>query len=244
MNCDDVYPLIHAYADGELELGRSLDVERHLETCANCAEARRSIQSLRTALRESKLVFAAPSALRKRIRRALPRRHGGAPARAIRWFWPGLAFAATAVALAMILLRPGAISERERLADAAIGSHVRSLMANHLTDVASSDQHTVKPWFNGRIDFAPEVKDFAAQGFPLRGGRLDYLDGRSVAALVYQHNQHLINVFVWPAENRPETETENRRGYSIIHREVNGLHYLLISDLNAKELGAFAALLK
>jgi len=130
------------------------------------------------------------------------------------------------------------------LLNEAVASHVRSLMVEHLTDVASSDQHTVKPWFNGKLDFAPDVKDFAAQGFPLVGGRLDFLNGRAVAALVYRRNTHFINVFVWPATNTGSGKSalENRRGYFVINREANGLHYSLVSDLNEKELAELANL--
>ena len=125
----------------------------------------------------------------------------------------------------------------------AVANHVRSLQAEHLTDVASTDQHTVKPWFNGKLDFAPEVRDFASQGFPLVGGRLDYLNGRAVAALVYQRNKHLINVFVWPsADTHAEKPAKEKHlGYSIISRDANGLRYCLVSDLNEKELAAFAS---
>src|SRR5262249_46870290 len=120
-----------------------------------------------------------------------------------------------------------------------------SLMAGHLTDVASSDQHTVKPWFHGKLDFAPDVRDFAAQGFPLVGGRLDYVGGRTVAALVYQRNQHPINVYVWPAARARSGKltVEKRSGYTVINREIGGLHHLLVSDLNEKELTELANLL-
>src|SRR4029078_5320611 len=106
----------------------------------------------------------------------------------------------------------------------AVATHVRSLMVEHLTDVASTDQHTVKPWFDGKLDFAPEVKDFAAQGFPLAGGRLDYLNGRVVAALVYRRNKHYINVFVWPPASGGSGKliVEKRRGYVVINRERGG----------------------
>jgi anti-sigma factor RsiW len=117
-------------------------------------------------------------------------------------------------------------------------------MGEHLTDVASSDQHTVKPWFNGKLDFAPSVQDFTARGFPLVGGRLDYLNGRAVAALVYRRNKHFINVFVWPtaSTSRGKAVTDNRRGYSMINCELNGLHYCFVSDLNANELTELANL--
>jgi len=145
--------------------------------------------------------------------------------------------------LLVIFLRPAGISAHDAFLNEVIASHVRSLQAEHLTDVVSSDQHTVKPWFDGKIDFAPDVKDFAAQGFPLVGGRLDYLDGRAVAALVYRHNKHFINVFVWPATDAMKPETEMRRGYAIINCATNGLHYCLVSDLNPTELGELAKLL-
>src|SRR5262249_4160925 len=234
----------HAYADNELELGRSLEVERHLKTCAACAAAKRSIQSLRSALQRGDLAWRASPELRDRIRGAVnTRRRETHPQSARPCLWQWLASRATAFAALALLFRPAGISPGDQFADEALADHVRSLMAGHLTDVASSDQHTVKPWFNGRIDFAPEVKDFAAQGFPLIGGRLDYLDGQSVAALVYHRNQHTINVFVWPAKNPGDNTIEYRRGYSIINREVNGLHYCFVSDLNYKELEELADLM-
>ena len=125
-----------------------------------------------------------------------------------------------------------------------MAGHVRSLQAEHLTDVASSDQHTVKPWFAGKLDFSPNVRDFAEQGFPLIGGRLDYLQGREVAALVYRRNKHVINVFVWPSATLERTaQTESLKGYSIVNFDASGLRYCLVSDLNAKELNELAGLM-
>jgi anti-sigma factor RsiW len=221
-------------------------LERHLKTCTGCAAEKKSVRSLKAAMRQSSLNYDAPDSLRKKVRRMA--RESGNDARP-RLFqslllWKGLASGATAVALAAILLRPAGISERDQFLNDAVASHVRSLMVEHLTDVASSDQHTVKPWFDGKLDFAPDVKDFAAQGFPLVGGRLDYLRGRAVAALVYRRNKHFINVFVWAAAsaNSRESRFENLRGYSIISRETGGLHYCLVSDLNEKELAELANL--
>ena len=245
MNCDEMNPLLHAYSDHELDLEHSLAVERHLQTCPACAAEKRSIQSLRSALRRGDLAYRASPQLRDRIRSAI----GGTgaktqPRSAQPRFWQWLALGATAFAAITLILRPAGISSRDQLADEAIANHVRSLMASHLTDVASSDQHTVKPWFNGRIDFAPTVTDFAAQGFPLVGGRLDYLDGRNVAALVYQRDKHFINVFIWPAAHPVRDDVFARRGYSIVNRNFSGMHYCFVSDLNAPELARFAELLR
>jgi anti-sigma factor RsiW len=244
MNCNETHPLLHAYVDSELDLVRSLEVERHLKTCATCMAVKRSLQSLHSNLRHSDLSYQAPDALRARILRSVRTTPDEtAPRNSRPWMWQWLALGAIGFAIVALMLQPVGISENNRLADEAISNHVRSLMAGHLMDVASTDQHTVKPWFNGKIDFAPVVKDFATEGFPLVGGRLDYLNGQTVAALVYHRNQHTINVFVWPAKNKaPETSGE-RRGYSVINRDVNGLHYCIVSDLNAKELGDFANLL-
>jgi anti-sigma factor RsiW len=166
------------------------------------------------------------------------------------WLWQWLAVGALGFALITLMLRPAGISDQDRLADEAISSHVRSLMAGHLTDVLSSNQHTVKPWFNGKIDFAPTVKDLATDGFPLVGGRLDYLDNQTVAALVYKRNaqtnnslDHTINVFVRPAKHI-ESGLIQTRGYNVINEDVNGLQYSIVSDLNSKELTDFARLLQ
>jgi len=245
MNCAESHLFLHAHADGELDVAKSLELERHLKTCSACAVENRSVRSLSVALRQSSLRYAAPDSLRREVRRMT--RASGNETRprlfqSVR-LWKSLAFGATAIALLAIVLRP-AISVQDQMLNEAVASHVRSLMAEHLTDVASSDQHTVKPWFNGKLDFAPDVKDFVAEGFPLVGGRLDYLNGRPVAALVYRRNKHFINVFVWPAGHTGSGSAaiKNRRGYSVINREATGSHYCLVSDLNAMELAELANL--
>jgi len=243
MNCTDIHPLLHAYVDSELDLMPSLEVDRHLRSCADCTAIKRSLESLRSNLRNHDLAFRAPEALRTRLRRSVHDQAGEKSPRPSRtWVWQLLTLGSIGFAVVTLILQPAA-SDSNRLADEAISGHVRSLMAGHLMDVASSDQHTVKPWFNGKIDFAPEVKDFAAKGFPLIGGRLDYLNDQTVVALVYRRNQHPINVFVWPAKKAATPTTEERRGYSIINRDLNGLHYCIVSDLNGTELGEFADLL-
>lgn len=244
MNCAETRLLLHPYIDGELDLVRSLDVENHIQSCAGCTAENQSLRSLRTALRSASLAYVAPSSLSKSVRQMAPApterpRPNRAP-----WFWQWWAFGATALAALLLVMRIGGTNDGGFLANEIVASHVRSLMPGHLTDVVSSDQHTVKPWFSGKLDFSPDVKDFASQGFPLVGGRLDYINGHAVAALVYHRDKHFINVFVWPVERADEgaPAVEERHGYHIINRDVNGLRYSLISDLNVKELGQLADL--
>jgi anti-sigma factor RsiW len=245
MNCNESRLMLHAYSDGELDLVRSLDVEQHIKACTTCAAENQTLLSLRSALRFGELRYAAPQSLRKQVRQMARSSEEKIPLFRATWLWQWLTAGATAVAILAFMMRPMGSSDRDQLANELVSSHVRSLMAAHLTDVVSSDQHTVKPWFNGKLDFAPDVKDFAAQGFPLIGGRLDYLNGREVAALIYQRNKHFINVFVWPADHAGAEQPagENLRGYHLINREVNGLHYTLVSDLNSGELGQLADLI-
>jgi len=246
MNCAESREFLHAHADDELDVANRLELERHLHKCAACAVERQAIQSLKTALWQSPLRYQAPDSLRKELGRMTRTADGRTRPSLFQslLLWRSLALGAAAIAMLAMLIRPG-LFERDHLLEEAVSSHVRSLMADHLTDVSSSDQHTVKPWFSGKLDFAPNVRDFAAQGFPLVGGRLDYLDGRAVAALVYRRHKHLINVFVWPAANPAPQQSGGRlRGYSVISREAEGLRYCLISDLNEKELAELAGLLE
>jgi len=243
MNCHEIHPLLHAYVDSELDLMPSLEVDRHLKTCAACAAMKRSLESLRSTLRNADLAYRAPQNLRARIRQSVAAETQVIPQRASRpWLWQLLALGSLGFAVFTLMVQPASDTTRDRLADEAISGHVRSLMAGHLMDVVSTDQHTVKPWFNGKIDFAPEVKDFASEGYPLVGGRLDYLEGQTVAALIYKRAQHTINAFVWPAKSPIPTTIEERRGYTVINRSLDGLHYCIVSDLNGKDLQEFANL--
>ena len=246
MTCAEVRHLLHAHLDGELDLARELEVEQHVRSCSGCAAARTSLQSLSALLRNSDLNRPAPESLKRDVRqfvRDLNHDRPSRPAVDRPWLWKVLAFGAAAFALVTLFLRPAGMSDRDALLNELVACHVRSLQADHLTDVASSDQHTVKPWFDGKVDFAPDVRDFAAENFPLVGGRVDYLRGRAVAALVYRHNQHLINVFIWPATGSQRMETTSLRGYSIIRRDTKGLRCCLVSDLNRQELSDLAELL-
>lgn len=170
-----------------------------------------------------------------------------APARAPRHRWPawglaGLGFACGVAATSAVLLlgdgRAGGAGEE------VVASHVRALMAEHLTDIASTNQHQVKPWFQGRLDYAPPVRDFATEGYALAGGRLDYVGGRAVAALIYRHRDHLINLFVWPAASEQAPQKIVHQGYNLVSWRHGGMQYWLVSDLNAGELEALQALLE
>jgi anti-sigma factor RsiW len=236
---------LDAYLDGELAAVDARELEAHLAQCADCARFRDGRVALRAAIEARLPVFHAPGALRERVRAAL-RQAEPRPSRPRRLAWRALALAAS---VAVVALWTWQLAVRrvagDTLADQVLASHVRSLMPGHLADVLSSDQHTVKPWFNGRLDFSPPVYDFAGRGYPLLGGRLDYLNGRTVAALVYGRRQHVINVFLWPAARGATAgpTVETRQGYHLLHRTTPDYAYWVVSDLGAPELSEFASLL-
>jgi len=247
VNCHETQRWLPGYLDGELDLVNAVAIEDHLKTCARCSQAHTSQQALQAAIRGSKLYAPAPIALQKRIQTSLRQADTSAPW-TVRWRWYSVALALACVAvLAWGLGRAWVVpAADDRLAMEVLNSHVRSLMTDHLTDVMSSDRHTVKPWFAGKLDFSPTVEDLASQGYPLTGGRLDYLDGRPVAALVYQHQRHIINLFTWPAPQASDTPVaiEVRQGYNQIHWTQAGMTYWAVSDLNADELQAFVQLVQ
>lgn len=251
MACESNGPLLHGYLDGELDLVRALEFEEHLKTCADCAAELREQQVMRQSLRSSNLYERAPETLQSRIRSQLQagdvrRKVVPMPRRSVlAWF-----AAAAAVIFAFILggrLIPLLGTGQQNLvAQEIVASHIRSLQPGHLFDVQSTGQHTVKPWFDGKIDFAPPVVDLASEGFPLVGGRLDYVDGRPVAALVYRRRLHYINVFIWPSaegQNAPAA-VQVREGYNILHWTQGRMTFWAVSDLAGDELKTFAGLLR
>jgi anti-sigma factor RsiW len=247
---------MHAYVDGELDLVKTMQLEAHLQECPICARAYKNHQTLRSAMSSNPLYFKAPNDLSKRVHSALigADRAQSAEARKMPWWmawrpsWVAVSIAASLALVAVLVWRlaPAIVgpSPNDLLAQEVLASHIRSLMANHLTDVPSSDQHTVKPWFNGKLDFSPPVQDFSKEGFPLVGGRLDYLEDRPVAALVYQRRKHYINLFVWPSTRDHGQKTIMRQGYNLLCWTRSSMTYWAASDLNNSELQEFAHLVQ
>jgi anti-sigma factor RsiW len=249
VSCQEAQDLLHGYLDGELDLVRSLELEQHLQTCPSCSHTYQNQQALRAAIQTGSLHFTPPVHLQRRVRSAV-RRSTHASGRSRVWSWRWMSVAASLAFLALMLWRlvpglPGSSAD-DRLTQELIAGHVRSLMVSHLTDVPSSDQHTVKPWFEGKLDFSPPVADVTEQGFPLVGGRLEYIGERPVAAVVYRRQQHVINLFVWPAPHEKEVGERmlTRQGFQLIHWAKAGMSYWVVSDLNARDLQAFVRALQ
>jgi anti-sigma factor RsiW len=247
MSCEQTLELLDAYIDRELDLMTMLDLESHLNQCDDCRASYERYQQAHDLAKTRLPYFKAPEGLedefRSRIRFTEP--HAQQVLRR-EWFaswrpWAiGAALAALIVFSSVLTLIVTRTPSSEILASQVVSSHVRSLMANHLVDIPSSDQHTVKPWFSGKLDFAPTVKDLSLQGFALIGGRLDYMDNRPVAALVYKRRQHAINLFVWPSprsDSRPQVTS--LRGYNVVHWNQSHMAYWAVSDINAHELREF-----
>ena len=245
MTHDEIRELLHGYVDCELDLFNTREVEQHLRDCDECRSMDEQIRGLREALTSDGPAYRAPAGLRRSIRTALRREARADEKKLPAWliFATGAAFAA--VILGFALFQKIGNSHQDAIVDQVVANHVRSLLATHLVDIASSDQHTVKPWFGGKVDFAPDVHDFAMSGFPLVGGRLDYLNGKTVVALVYQRNKHPINVFIVPASAGGDTSPApfTRRGYNLLSWVYRDMRYWVVSDLNGTELRQFANLL-
>src|SRR6266550_1067762 len=265
MICEEATKLMDGYLDGELDPITSQKIEQHLQDCRRCEEAYEAHTALADAISRGAPYYKAATELRRRIQSSLREEIAERPARNVArdakplfprrqpelrtilfgapWSWLGLAAAIIFAAIIALTLMPRLQRPEadQFLATQLIASHVRSLMANHLTDVASSDQHTVKPWLDAKLDFAPSVVDLSQQGFPLIGGRLDYLDNRPVAALVYQRRKHFINLFVWPAapDATRTPKIIKRQGYQLLHWVDSDFDYWAVSDVNVNDLQTF-----
>jgi anti-sigma factor RsiW len=242
MTCDEAEILLQALIDNELDAAHAREVEAHVAGCARCAAQLVTFRDLRQALQGSELRYAAPASLRDSIGRAIPKPVTSASRRSLlKGFVLGGAVSALAAAsVTFVIVRQDRDS---RVVGEAISAHLRSLQADHLSDVVSTDQHTVKPWFNGRIDLAPPVIDLTAQGFTLIGGRLDYIDAKPVAVIVYRRRVHVINLFVAQGlgPSLPAPRLETVQGFNILRWTDQGLNLLAVSDLNRDELEEFGA---
>jgi anti-sigma factor RsiW len=237
--CDDKLLLIGALADGELDAANTALAEAHVSRCEACREELERLQAVRNLMRTDGLRNSAPDALRRRIA-AMPEL---APKAANENRWPGWiasgAVGALAASLAMVsFVTPATTAAMDQ---DIVSSHVRSLQPGHLMDVQTTNQHIVKPWFNGRIDFAPPVPELAANGFPLAGGRLDSIDGKTVAAIVYKRRLHTVNLYVWP-EKESDARAFAKDGFSVREWSRNGLRFAAISDIPASEVEQFQQL--
>ena len=257
MDHKQVQSLAGAWLDGELPVDSRADMEAHLAGCADCRASVDAERAFLAQLKSTATYHPAPGGLAARLSQALraeepepdnvvalkPRTRRESP-------WRAMALAASFVLAVLLSGGVGYMgslpASGDQITQQIVDSHVRSLLANHLTDVTSTDQHTVKPWFNGHLDTAPPVHDFAAEGFPLIGGRLDYIDHRTVAAMIYRHGLHPINLFVWadPAKTAGQPSVTERQGYNIRHWVQGDLTYWLISDVEADQLAALEALLR
>jgi len=240
MKPEEAARLLHAYVDRELDAAKSLELEAQLAADPALRERFERLRDLSAGIREKADYHAAPSSLAARLSAALPGAASIAPRRVARWILPVAAAALVAVlAAGIVLVRPG---DEDALLREMVASHVRSTLGNRLIDVASSDQHTVKPWLSARLPFSPPVADFSPEGFELAGGRLDYVGGRPVAVLVYKRRQHLIDAFIWPG-NGPRDGAYSRDGFNVERSSAEGMRICLVSDLNRNELSDLARLL-
>jgi len=251
IDCREARTLVHASLDGELDAANALHFEAHLAHCAECATDRARLLELRAAIREGATRHAAPAALRRRLENTLAVEAPGrteVDRRIVRVWrfgqWRGAAagFAAGAALAASIAIVADRASLHDTVTEGVVAAHIRGLQPGHLTDVQVSDQHQVKPWFDGKVDFAPPVKDLADQGFDLVGGRLDYVDGRNAAVIVYRRRLHLIDLFVTRGAGAGHAGGAAPNGYNVEHWSRDGQEYWAVSDLNRQELADFSQL--
>ncbi|MDB6028032.1 MAG: zinc-finger family protein [Verrucomicrobiales bacterium] len=255
MKCQEMIELLHGLLDKELDPVRSLEAEQHLKECPACARRYEEEQVLRKIIAGGSLYYEAPRSLSRNVRSALrlaSRAEAAPVSRSWSWdlgrLWLRARLLPIAVAaLVLLLVLPSLVgpSTENRLAQEIVSAHSRSLMADHLTDVTSTDQHTVKPWFSGKVTFSPPVPNLSSQEFPLIGGRLDVLQEQPVAAMIYQHRKHFINLFIWPSTHGDSREKLSaQRGYNLIHWTQGGMNCWAVSDVNRADLQQFAQLVK
>ena len=248
MTCDEAEILLHALIDNELDAGHARDVENHIAGCQDCTAALAAYREMSKAVAGMNLRYAAPAGLRQRIEASLPQpapqplvTRALAPNRrsVLRGFAMGSGLSAlAATGLIAIVVRN---DSEQRVLSEVVTAHLRSLQAGHLIDVVSTDQHTVKPWFNGKLDVSPPVVDLTAQGFTLIGGRLDYVDARSIGAVVYRRRQHIINLFVAQTANteRRAAKMETMQGFNVRRWSQQGMNFWAVSDIAPDELTEF-----
>lgn len=249
-SCEAVVPLLALYTDGELDVAHVASVEQHVAECPNCTAQLKHASMLRAAVARAPY-HRAPDDLRVQVLQAAG---GRAPSPAAADTASGMANrrhavrALAACLLLSVMVNVGMVVRRDdaEIGNAVFDAHLRSLMSDHVTDVLSSDQHTVKPWFAGKLDFSPAVRDLSSSGFPLVGGRLDYIERRKVGTLVYRHRLHVINVFVWPVRpaERPVNRMRTFDGYTLIHWRTDGMNWWAVSDLGQDDLEKFAELMQ
>lgn len=241
-SCDRLL-LVQAEFDGELDAAQAAGLAEHRAGCVVCRESWDALVTTRAAIREQATYHRASAALRSAVEARLgtvEAEREPAPRRAAPWWREAASFGIGAALAAMLVLAVRPMGGDQGLVAAVVDDHVRSLQPGHLADVISTDQHTVKPWFDGRLDFAPPVKDLKTDGFPLVGGRLDYLDGRAVAALAYEHGKHTINLLIWPGRGGAAAPAATaRNGYQVIHWTADGMTLWAVSDVERDQLEAF-----
>ena len=256
MTNEEANRLLNAYIDGELDPAKSLELEAHLAENPSVRAACERLREMSAAIRDKADYHATPAWLEARVRAAIPAGPENVSARPAWWRWltpagavaadwlrPAASFAAVALVTWMVALGTMRPNEDERITQEMLASHVRATLTNRFYDVASSDQHTVKPWLSARLAFSPPVADLSSSGFELAGGRLDYIGSQPVAVLVYKRRAHLIDVFVWPVEAQKSEQTSTRDGFNIEHFAKNGMDYWLVSDLSRNELNDLARLI-
>ena len=257
MTCDEAEIMLHALLDGELDAGHAREVEAHVASCAACAEKLAAFRAMHRAMASANLKQAAPAHLRSRIEAALnlppvqapvsvraPRQSWIEPLRASwRTFFGGFTLGSvlSAAVAASLMIAVMHNDQSQQIANEVVSAHLRSLQVGHLTDVETSDQHTVKPWFNGKLDVAPPVIDLTTQGFTLIGGRLDYINGQQVASIVYRRRKHVINLFVAQTLGGAARSIKDEivQGFNVRHWRAEGLDLWAVSDINADELDEF-----